>query len=198
MSPRRTRAETAFLAAEHERVAGAVADRCAAKEELLHAMRDAAFWHAPDRFETLAHAEYLDRLDAAGRTAERLAHRLVAGTRNHGSPAVDLIRLLASRLYVLTRALEERGSGELLDAVITVSPITGAGQDGAASDEFVRRLVGMYVNWAERRGMRVEQDDDAPRLGVSGLAAYSILRPEGGLHVLEGSPLTRRSESQLA
>ena len=87
---------------------------------------------------------------------------------------------------MLARALEERGSEEVLDAALTVSSGTGPGHDAAATDAFVGRLETMYLDWAERRGMRVEQaDGDHPSLGVSGLAAYTLLRPEHGLHVLE-------------
>ena len=186
LRPRRTRAEAAFLVAEQERVAAAVADWCATKGALLAAMRDPDFWEAPDRFATLARVEYLDRLEAATATSERLTQRLAAGTRGDARPAGDLVRLVAGRLHVLACALEERGSEEVLDAALTVSSGTGPGHDAAATDAFVGRLETMYLDWAERRGMRVEQaDGDHPSLGVSGLAAFSILRPEHGLHVLE-------------
>ena len=186
LRPQRTRAEAAFLVAEEQRVAAAVADWCATKDDLLAAMRDPDFWEAPDRFATLARVEYLDRLEAAAGTAERLTQRLAAGTRGDTRPAGDLVRLVAGRLHVLTCALEERGSDEVLDAAITVSSGTGHGHDPAAAEEFAHRLESMYLDWSERRGMRVEQaDGERPRLGVSGLAAYSILRPEHGLHVLE-------------
>ena len=45
----------------------------------------------------------------------------------------------------------------------------------------------MYVGWADGRGMRVRRNgaDGAVELEVSGLGAYTLLKPEIGLHVLE-------------
>ena len=45
----------------------------------------------------------------------------------------------------------------------------------------------MYVGWADGRGMRVRRngDDGVVVLDVSGLGAYTLLKPEIGLHVLE-------------
>ena len=46
----------------------------------------------------------------------------------------------------------------------------------------------MYVGWADGRGMRVRRnggDEGAVVLEVAGLGAYTLLKPEIGLHVLE-------------
>ena len=44
----------------------------------------------------------------------------------------------------------------------------------------------MYIGWADGRGMvRRNGADGAVELEVSGLGAYTLLKPEIGLHVLE-------------
>ncbi len=62
------------------------------------------------------------------------------------------------------------------------------------ADEFAARLGRMYRGWAQRRGMRMRELEEAGGdgkqpyrllLAVSGFGAYSILEPDDGLHVLE-------------
>ena len=54
------------------------------------------------------------------------------------------------------------------------------------------RIVAMYRGWARRRGMRLDvleeqSGEGGPRFlaAVSGFGAYTALRPEHGLHILE-------------
>ena len=98
--------ERAFLQKETERIRGIVdgEDWAGWKERDLESMRDDAFWTSPDRFAVLARIEYVDRVQAAVRTAEKLATRLSRVDPNgHGSPR-ELVKLLAERLYLLDRA----------------------------------------------------------------------------------------------
>ena len=62
---------------------------------------------------------------------------------------------------------------------------TGSAQADAVA--FAAELVAMYESWSSSRGMRVERvvGGDGVTLAVSGLAAYPILAPESGIHVLE-------------
>jgi ATP-dependent Clp protease ATP-binding subunit ClpC len=138
----------------------------------------------------------LDRIEAAMATADGLLRRLTEGRRS-GRPT-KLISLLAERVYLLERALEGLDSGEAADAHIRINPAAGVeAEDDARA--FVRDLGEMYVAWASRRGMRiepVEANGVSRSYAVSGIAAYTILRPETGLHVLE-LPERHRSYSRV-
>ena len=160
----------------------AVDRRRAQKEAALAAAREPGFWESPGRFEALASIEYLDRLDAAGRTAEGLLRRLPA--RGSGTaPAARLVSLLAERLYLLRAAGAGLDAGDPHDAVVQIETAGGRAARG-----FAQRLREMYAAWAARRGMRLDEvsvRDGGAVVSVSGLAAYTILRLESGLHVLE-------------
>ena len=70
----------------------------------------------------------------------------------------------------------------------------GHADDSEACEQFVQELAAMYVGWADTRGMRIRRGGDADKvvLEVSGLGAYTLLKPETGLHVLE-LPVPERS-----
>jgi ATP-dependent Clp protease ATP-binding subunit ClpC len=134
----------------------------------------------------LAQAEYLDRFEAALRTAGKLGDRL-RQRRAHNGASRELAGLLASRLYVLDRALEGLGDEAPADVFVRIRPIArGEPEEG---DAFAEQLASMYVAWGEKRGMRVrrlETDQGGEHvLTVSGLGAGTILAPEAGIHVLE-------------
>ncbi len=93
------------------------------------------------------------------------------------------------RLFVVDRALQALDRDEPRDAFVSVAPVPEPGRGGDAA-AFAERLVAMYRQWAEERGMRCETlEAGAARtlLAVSGLAAHAILAGESGLHVLETS-----------
>ena len=97
----------------------------------------------------------------------------------------ELTRLLASRLFVLESAVAGLEVDAPHEVFIRIRPSTGSGAEAAS---FVRKLAQMYVDWGERRGMRVTElpaSDDSVVLAVSGLGAGMILASESGLHVLE-------------
>src|SRR3954469_1206873 len=180
-----------FLEAELTRVRAIVEGEHWAgyKERALEVMRSEGFWDAPDRFTVLARIEYVDRVQAAFRTAERLAGRLTRG------PARDVVDLLAHRLYLLDRACTGKDASTPPDAFVHLE--TSLGDPDAA--EFALRLRDMYEAWSRRRGMRVQRLHSASGylLAVSGIGAYSILPTESGLHVFE-SPHDERSFDRAA
>ena len=126
--------------------------------------------------------EYIDRLGAATATAERLAARLSSARDAHSR---ELLELLATRLHVLAAALAGLDAREASDA--TVSVRAGKAEDSAACGRFVEDLAAMYVGWADGRGMRVRSSgrDGVVVLEIAGLGAYTLLKPDSGLHVLE-------------
>lgn len=150
------------------RIRAAVASWSEHKDAALTETRQPGFWHRPDaeRAAVFALVEYLDRLEAAFETAERLQAR----------GATDL---LDERLYLLDRALAGLDADHPLDARLD---LRHAKRAAAWADE----LRAMYAGWARRRGMRLVEEDGA--LLIAGLGAHTILAPEAGLHVLAVDP----------
>jgi ATP-dependent Clp protease ATP-binding subunit ClpC len=189
--------ERAFLQTETERLRAIIeGDGWRGRKELdLDAMRSEAFWDSTERFAILARIEYVDRVQAAFRTAEKLAARLSRLSRNGHGPARDLVELLAERLYVLDRACAEADAADPSDAYLE---IRSAGVD-RLEESFSAQLRDMYEAWARRRGMRVQALESARGhlLAVSGIGAYRILSPEHGLHVFE-SPQGEGSFERVA
>jgi ATP-dependent Clp protease ATP-binding subunit ClpC len=153
------------------------------KDDGLDAVSRPGFWDDDARFEVLADVEYLDRLEAAHGTAERLGARLRAQADRRGQVSAELVGLLARRLYVLDAALAGLADGAPRELYLRLRPLGAA--DGQSA-EFARTLTEMYGAWAAARGMHLELVDGAADVAhVSGLGAGTILAPEAGLHVLE-------------
>ena len=165
------------------------------KERDLDRMRNEAFWESPDRFAVLARIEYVDRVQAAFRTAENLLARLLRQDRNGRGSARPLVELLAERLYLLDRACAETTASDPPDAFVETR-VSGTDQEEEA---FALQLRDMYEAWARRRGMRATRlwSDGSNLLAVSGSGAFQILRLEAGIHVLE-SPHDKRSFDRVA
>jgi ATP-dependent Clp protease ATP-binding subunit ClpC len=156
------------------------------KQAALAALAEPSFWEAPDRFGVLALAEYLDRLDAATRTAQRLGERLGRSRRSDGRGSAELVELLAGRLYVLESALAGIAEDDATEVFLEVSASGGPAGKGAAP--FADQIVAMYLGWCGRRGMGVDRVAEEPGhhvLVVAGLGCGRILSGETGLHVLE-------------
>ena len=118
------------------------------------------------------------------RDGDRRAARRAPLLRTRG--ALERARaLLAARLHVLAAALAGLDAREASDATVTVR--AGNADEAAACEGFVQELAAMYVGWADGRGMRARRDgaDGVVVLEVSGLGAYTLLKAESGLHVLE-------------
>jgi ATP-dependent Clp protease ATP-binding subunit ClpC len=179
--------EIEFLRAETDRLRAVIEGTgwLGLKERDLEALRDEAFWESPERFAVLARIEYVDRVQAAFRTAEKLLARLQRQTRNGRRSARDVVELLAERLYLLDRACASTTAADPADAYLEIRG-SAVGVD-EAEVEFALQLRGMYEAWARRRGMHVARlaAETGHLLAVSGIGAYQILAPETGLHVLE-------------
>ena len=183
LEPEGTEAEAAFLRSELVSLVRRVRSWDEPKQDALAAAREPAFWQSEERHQVLGLIEYIDRLGAATATAERLAARLSSARDAHSR---ELLELLATRLHVLAAALAGLDAREASDA--TVSVRAGKAEDSAACGRFVEDLAAMYVGWADGRGMQYagrNGDDGVVVLEVSGLGAYTLLRPEFGLHVLD-------------
>jgi ATP-dependent Clp protease ATP-binding subunit ClpC len=201
LDPRGTPEELRFLHEKYDEVAAQVEDDAWAlrKEDALREMQSAEFWNSAARFSVLGAIEYMDRIEAGLDTAGSLLARL-RGDRKRLPP--DLVARVAQRLYLLDSACRGMVSGHPRDVFLLVSASREPGADHAQSERFARSLTRMYRRWAEKRRMRfdvVEEQDGAHQNGdgtdgtqgyralvaVSGYAAYTILRGESGLHVLE-------------
>jgi ATP-dependent Clp protease ATP-binding subunit ClpC len=166
-----------------------------ARRALLRAPSEPGFWERDDRFETLGRAEYLDRIEHGAQSAASLLERLMGAERTPRA-AYDraLVRRLAQQLYLLDAAAAEALESGPRDAFVLVEPLHEEPDAAGASREFARRLVAMYDAWGRVRGMRVTDlgapdgrpgGDGRQLLAVSGFAAFHLLAPEDGLHVLE-------------
>ena len=198
LDPKGTPEELRFLQEQFDEVAARVDDEDwrGRKEEALREMQSSDFWSSPERFKVLGAVEYMDRIEAGLDTAGSLLARL-RGDRKRLPP--DLVARLAEQLYLLDSACRGMAEAQPRDAFLLVTAVREPGADRARSDDFARTLTRMYRRWAERRRMRIElleERDGASSNGsgaeeyralfaVSGYAAYTILRHEAGLHVLE-------------
>lgn len=175
--PRGTSEEVALLESAYAAVERNVnSDAWRQKKEIALSMTALPeFWRSPDRFEILTNAEYRDRVEAGLETATSMMHRL----RQHKT--AKLAERVAQQLFLLTNAIESLETNLAWEAFVHID----AGENGTELASMMRR---MYSSWARRRGMRLEVLVDGPReqlLSVSGFGAYSILRDEQGIHVLE-------------
>ena len=155
------------------------------KHELLDEISQDGFWNRGDRFSVLAEAEYLDRLEAATRTAERLAERLRQA--DGGRARAEVALLLANRVYVLDRALAGLRDGAPFEVALRICLAAGS-ETSPEAVAFLEDVGAMYAGWAVERGMKLRElaSSDGSRLcAVSGLGAGTILRGEAGLHVCE-------------
>jgi ATP-dependent Clp protease ATP-binding subunit ClpC len=195
LSPSSGAAETELLQAETRRLRGIVDGEGwhGRKERDLEAMKSKAFWDSPERFTVLGRIEYVDRVEALLRTAEKLSARLARPGRGGG--AQDLVELLATRLFLLDRACTAADAGAPTDSFLEIR-WPAVDRSGAV---FATQLRDMYEAWAERRGMRVQRLTSASShlLAVSGIAAHPILATETGLHVFE-TPRAEHSFGRVA
>ena len=170
-----------------ERVTTAVNAAQTQKGHALSAISEPGFWERDDLFELLEEAEYLDRLQAASRTAERLGGRLQRSVRADGRANAELLRLLAGRLYVLDQALVGLESNAPREVFVHLRSFGSARNEDGDSEEFAAMLEQMFVGWADRCGMHVDRldADGAHLLAVSGLRMRRDPSQESGVHVLE-------------
>ncbi len=106
------------------------------------------------------------------------------------------------------RGLELRsmfsGEHDERDALCTIQ----AGEGGADAQDWAEMLYRMYVRWAERRGLEVEEEGSTPgseaglssvEFLVSGRYAYGYLQAERGVHrLVRMSPFNAQGKRQTA
>ena len=164
------------------------------KADALAQMRTAGFWESPTRYAVLGLAEYMDRIEAGLETAGSLIRRLDARHRARSHYPRELVQRLAQQLHLLDAACRTLAEGLPRDAYLLVRGSRDSGTDVARADAFAARVGRMYLDWARKRRMKLDVLDetagsaDVPYsalFAVSGFGAYTILRPESGLHVLE-------------
>ena len=139
---------------------------------MVVARRSPTFWETAGRFAVLAKAEYLDRLEAATRTAERLAARLERSADSDGRAGGELVELLSTRLYVLdesslastaqTHALFERLRAD--DRVLLVGDVRHGDRDHRGVQRHERRREARRDQPTGRPGRGPLDAGDVPRL----------------------------------
>ena len=191
LEPQGSETEAAYLRGELDSLATGVASWEARKQDALARTRDQTFWQSEDRNAVLGLIEYLDRLGAATATAQRLAARLASGREAHSR---ELVQLLARRLHVLAAALAGLEAGDASDATVTVRflAMRTTRKRASSSSRSSRRCTSGV---GDARGMRIRRSGEPGKvvLKVSGLGAYTLLKPEAGLHVLELPVVDQRS-----
>jgi len=168
------------------------------KQESLEKTSSRGFWESPGRYILLGEIEYMDRIESGLETAGSLINRLVgsqAQTRTLFS--IELVNRLAQQLYLLVEAYTSFSEHFPKDAFLHIEARPKSVATAAEIKTFARQLSGMYQLWAKKRRMHfqvLQQKDGAGNqpydfiLAISGFGAYSILKPESGLHVLEILP----------
>jgi ATP-dependent Clp protease ATP-binding subunit ClpC len=180
------------LASVETRVANEIVER---KHVALEAMSAPSFWEDEGRYHVLAEAEYLDRLEAACRTATKLGSRLRNSLdRSRTAPEHEaeadgeLSSILGYRVYALERALAGLDAGVPFELFLRLRIVGDQAPPEERERAFLEQLVSMYMAWAQVRGMQVEvlaRAADEVVLHAGGLGAGLILGPEAGLHLLE-------------
>lgn len=165
------------------------------KRETLQQIACSGFWQRSDCYTVLGQAEYMDRIEAALKTAGSLLNRLKGPAhKEKQNYSKKIIASLAEQLYLLSEACQSLSQKLPKDAYLMVESSPGPSQHSEAVILFLNQIVQMYRQWSIKRRMRhdllqgPDSSDPAIRpliLAISGLGAFSILQPESGLHVLE-------------
>lgn len=165
------------------------------KRDTLQRIADAGFWQNSDCYDVLGQAEFMDRMEAALRTAGSLLDRLKGPKDTVKSTySKKIITRLAEQLYLLAEADRTLGQNLPKDAYLMIGCSAGTFKDPGRIRQFMRQLLQMYRQWACKRRMRLDLLQNLDKsdvsaqpivLAVSGLGSYSVLQPESGLHVLE-------------
>ena len=162
------------------------------QNESLAAMGEDGFWSSNARYSVLGQVELMDRIGRFLAKAKEQAEQLwgKSPTERTSYPAVPT-RSLAERVWLAERAISALEAGQAQDAYLAVRAVTEGRAERAQVNEFARRIAAMYRAWADRRGMTLEvlreragsTDPFEIVFAISGLAAFSILEHEDGLHV---------------
>lgn len=192
-----TPTEIEFLKDAFERLVDEVEseDWQAKKNSALMQTSAKGFWNSPSRFGVLGLVEYMDRIEVGLRSGDSLLRRILGSEpEKRKFFSADLIKRLAQQIYLLEIACDDLADSRPRDAFLQVEGGRDAGLDPAENDEFARRLVAMYEQWAAKRKMKLEIIEQTPGndrqpmrwlATVSGFGAFSLLLPETGFHILE-------------
>lgn len=150
------------------------------KQECLQAMQDPGFWQSSQRWERLALAEYIDRVESSLKATRDILTRLLD---HPGSRPVspEKLRLLVSkqaqRLFLLEHAYPEISAGDSPDALLVI-------QARPEDEPFAVQLCQMYQGWASYHAMTIEEVETphfwAAR--INGFGAHALLAPDHGQH----------------
>lgn len=150
------------------------------KQECLQAMQDPGFWQSSQRWERLALAEYIDRVESSLKATRDILTRLLD---HPGSRPVspEKLRLLVSkqaqRLFLLEHAYPEISAGDSPDALLVI-------QARPEDEPFAVQLRQMYQGWASYHAMTIEEVETphfwAAR--INGFGAHALLAPDHGQH----------------
>lgn len=195
LSPEGVRSEVEHLEEVLENIRQSVhADNWQAlKSQTLQQIAEVGFWHRSDCYTVLGQAEYMDRIEAALKTAGSLLVRL-KGSKHKQNYSKKIIASLAEQLYLLSEANRSLDQKLPKDAYLMIDAGAGPARPSEVVILFMTQLFQMYHQWSRKRRMRQDQlqgqDSSGPAASpiitaISGLGAYSILQPESGLHVLE-------------
>ncbi len=173
------------------------------KNDALEQLSRKGFWESPDRFEVLGRIEYLDRVESGIKSLSSILERLARGavypgtTETRSALPPELVTSVAQKIHLLRAALDGLVRDEAADAFLSVEAghDVGAHSSTSGPDEgevaFSKEVARMYRRWAEHRGMRIDElkskGNAADRVvfAISGYGAFSLLRNEDGLHVLD-------------
>lgn len=147
------------------------------------------FLHAPDRYQILGKVELMDRVEAGLESSNGLLKRLrrVADLASQK----ESLKKLSQQLHILECAARDVLRDTPQDVLIQISGLPSKDLPVEASFDVFQHMKKMYQGWAERRRMRSMwlrrgslQKMEAI-FSISGLAAWSILQTEQGLHVFD-------------
>lgn len=159
-------------------------DKCLeTKNRCLEAMQVEGFWKTSERFEILAMAEYIDRVEASLKQTGELLGRLVEDSAHRPSSTEKFRTLIArqsERLYLMEQAYCEIAEGQAMEAMVVLN----LQEENEANGTFAKKLRQMYENWGRLRGMKTESvaGDFFWAATFNGFGAFRILQTETGLH----------------
>src|SRR5262249_58681704 len=161
----------------------------AVKRPLPARRAGARFGPRAARPETLARLALMDRVKAAGATADGLRTRLARSTDRAGKHSRELVARLALQLHLVKEGMRDAMETAPIEVALVVEPAFERTGDGEVTRRWCGELHGMYRAWAGNRHMQqAEIAGGGPRevswLLISGLGGPRLLLGEGGLDLL--------------
>ncbi len=143
-----------------------------AREADFARMAQPQFWSDPGRFDVLDRIERRDRIESALDTARRLVERL-----GKDGGEIEFVGRVAQLLFLLELAVDAVRDGRPQDALIEIAANDAdLKRDGAETRLWWQQLLGMYLQWAGRRNMRVDVLRQDPQCCTAWLAVSGFVR----------------------